>query len=306
MKIAVVHNPNAGRSDLKVDELLALLRATGHRPEPVAMSDDLADAPEVKRAELLAIAGGDGTVRKVALQFVGNPLPLAIFPIGTANNISKSLGFTGDASSIVAGWAHSQKRGVDVGRARGPWGERLFLEGIGIGIVGRGIGIMGTIDQQSSRKFSDVEDKLQRDLAVFVALAFEFSAVHVNCSADGHNLSGDFLLLEILNIRHAGPRIELAPKADPSDGLFDVVFALREDREQLKTTFLENLSLRKASTFLSKQKTREFYLAMRAGELRIDDEVVLSKSVSSTDQQRTDDIDISVIPRALQFLIPER
>ena len=305
MKVAVVHNPTAGRSSLKIGELLSLLRDAGHQAEPIVTSEDLPRAPEVERADLLVIAGGDGTLRKVALQFVGHSLPLAVLPIGTANNISKSLGIVGEPAAIIASWTQGQKRKIDVGCARGPWGERLFLEGIGIGLVGRSIGIVETIDQQSTRTFTDVEDTLQRDLAVFVALAFEFPSVHVGCTADGLDLTDDYLLLEILNIRHVGPRIELAPEADPSDGLFDVVFATSRDRESLKKMLLESLSASKASTFLSKRKTRDFRLNMLAGELRIDDEVVLRRDRTNRIKSEADQIDISVMPKVLQFLVPK-
>ncbi|HEY9154112.1 MAG TPA: diacylglycerol kinase family protein [Opitutaceae bacterium] len=304
MKVAIVHNPNAGREDTSLTELRSVLRDEGHDPVEIKGVGDVRSAPELVGVDLLAVAGGDGTIRKTALKFVGHQLPLAFIPIGTANNISRSLGIAGDVHSAVKQWKTSEIRGIDVGRAIGPWGNRLFLEAIGIGLVGRSIRILETIDERSEREFSDVEDKLQRDLAVFVALAFELPPVRVNVQADGQDYTNEFLLLEILNIRHAGPRIELAPSASPTDGLFDLVMAGSADREELKKTLLKSLSTIREPTFLGKQKARSISLSMDYGELRIDDKVMLSRPPSS-DSSQAIKIEISVLPQALRVLLPK-
>jgi diacylglycerol kinase family enzyme len=50
---------------------------------------------------------------------------------------------------------------------------------------------------------------------------------------DGKELSGDFLVLEIMNISHVGPGLNLAPNADPGDRLLDVVHARADRRAAL-------------------------------------------------------------------------
>jgi diacylglycerol kinase family enzyme len=112
------------------------------------------------------------------------------------------------------------------------------------------------------------------------------------------------LLLEILNIRHAGPRIELAPSASPTDGMFDIVMAPLSDREELKKTLLKSLSTIREPTFLGKQKARSISVSMDYGELRIDDKVMLSRSRGS-DSSQPIKIDISVLPQALHVLLPK-
>jgi diacylglycerol kinase family enzyme len=51
--------------------------------------------------------------------------------------------------------------------------------------------------------------------------------------ADGSDLSGDYLLVAALNVGQIGPRVELAPHADPCDGLLDLVLVREDDREAL-------------------------------------------------------------------------
>ena len=50
--------------------------------------------------DLVLVAGGDGTVAKVARCLVdrdiAHRIPIAILPVGTANNIARSLGIEGE------------------------------------------------------------------------------------------------------------------------------------------------------------------------------------------------------------------
>ena len=45
--------------------------------------------------DLAVTAEGEGTVRSAAIALAGRPIPLAILPFGTANNIALSLGIEG-------------------------------------------------------------------------------------------------------------------------------------------------------------------------------------------------------------------
>lgn len=304
MKIALVHNPNAGSKEVKTEDLVSLLGRSGHTVEAVALCNDLPNTPAVRRAELAVIAGGDGTLRKVALQFAHHPMPLTALPVGTANNIATSLGIVGPPEKIVAGWGTARRRKIDVGVARGPWGERFFLEGIGLGLVGRSIGIIEEIDESAPHSFKEPEDKLLRDLSVFLALAHELPAERVGCWIDGDDFSDDYLLLEILNIRHAGPRIELAADADPGDGAFDVVAASSRNRNELKESLKRSLSRHESESILPSRPARNIRLALTTGELRIDDEVVLDSSTIEATSGKPVSIEIEVVPSAVTLMVP--
>ncbi len=51
--------------------------------------------------------------------------------------------------------------------------------------------------------------------------------------ADGARTTGEFLLVEVLNIRSIGPNLVLSADATPFDGLFRVVMAGEEHREEI-------------------------------------------------------------------------
>ena len=85
--------------------------------------------------DALVVAGGDGTVSQAAGALVGGHVPMAILPLGTANNIAVSLGLDRPLPELIAGWPAARRRALDVGMARGDWGERLFLEAVGTGLI---------------------------------------------------------------------------------------------------------------------------------------------------------------------------
>ena len=80
-------------------------------------------------------AGGDGTVGRVALQLVDSGVPLAVIPLGTANNLARSLGFVGSPQEIIASLENGRKCAFDIGIARGPWGKQFLFEGAGGGLL---------------------------------------------------------------------------------------------------------------------------------------------------------------------------
>ena len=59
-------------------------------------------------ADLVVAAGGDGTVATAARVLAGRKIPLAILPLGTANNIARSLNSDGPLDTLVASWGHTE------------------------------------------------------------------------------------------------------------------------------------------------------------------------------------------------------
>jgi diacylglycerol kinase (ATP) len=88
-----------------------------------------------KPCDLIAVAGGDGTVGKVARCVIGSRTPIAVLPMGTANNVANGLGVAGrPLEELIEGWKSARCVNFDVGLAKGPWGSQHFIEGFGIGL----------------------------------------------------------------------------------------------------------------------------------------------------------------------------
>ena len=222
MELSLVHNPNAGgASAVETDALENALVEAGHRVRRLetATVDDLDRALE-RPGDAVVAAGGDGTVRAVATRLAGRGVPLAVIPMGTANNVAAALGLRGSPLEIAAGLAAPVPRPLDVGVARGPWGEWRFLEAAGTGLFASTMAAYGPDDGKS----------LPRALAAILGTVPGFAALGCEARLDGEDLSGRYVLLEAMNTPALGPRLRLAPAADPGDGLLAVVTFEEHDR----------------------------------------------------------------------------
>jgi diacylglycerol kinase family enzyme len=94
-----------------------------------------------KRWDLVIVAGGDGTVAKVARRLRYRRTPIIVVPIGTANNIARSLGLL--TVQPIAQYLTGSLRDLNLGRARGPWGSLSFVESVGVGAIAAAISQSG-------------------------------------------------------------------------------------------------------------------------------------------------------------------
>lgn len=133
-RVLLVHNPEAGSEEDEADEIMAALGKAGHKA--IFQSSKKKGLKECFKGklDLVLVAGGDGTVGKVAALLVGKKIPLSGRPLGTANNLAPTLGLLGPVSKLIAGLDKGRPEDFDVGRARGPWGKRHFFEGAGAGL----------------------------------------------------------------------------------------------------------------------------------------------------------------------------
>ncbi len=229
MRVTLLHNRSAGSEDHAEHELEASMRRAGHDVVDVASNlEELLDMLSKRRPDVIAIAGGDGTVSRAACALAGRHIPLAILPIGTANNTALTLGVKGSMDAIVAGWARGSHRRFDL--ATVVEGDELapFSEAIGWGIFPDVIAETTDLASPDER-----EDTLERDRRAFRARIDWAKPVHYDIEVDGETIAGEYLLVEVVNIPYIGPRLEVSPSSNPSDGRFELVFAGESERTAL-------------------------------------------------------------------------
>ena len=237
MRIALVHNPTAGDRDFSGDDIRRLAEAEGHRVEVFGKEKDDVERALATAPDLLAIAGGDGTVGRAAITSfrAGSRIPLFILPVGTANNIARSLGVDRPAAALLRAIPAAQPTRLDVGRIAGSWGERLFIEAAGVGFIGTMLrrplsplarlasSVLGMITRRG------IDERIARGLARMVR---EHPTGRVHLRADGEDLSGSCIAAEVMCIRLIGPNICLSPNAE-ADGRLDLALVRESDREAL-------------------------------------------------------------------------
>ena len=175
------------------------------------------------------MAGGDGTVEKVLTALGPSSTTAAIIPTGSANNIAKAIGVTmDDPESVIAGWGTADHRRFDVWQIGGTWGRSRFLEAFGGGVFAN---MFKRADAR--RDEPSGAEKLDRGLQLLRSELEHVDPEPWELEIDGRQVSEQFLGVEMMNVSHLGPQLELARDADPADGVLDIVLLRPGDREDL-------------------------------------------------------------------------
>jgi diacylglycerol kinase family enzyme len=134
MRVLLIHNPKAGDRKHSKKQLMASLTRCGHQAFYQSIKERGWKKAFKKPVDLVVAAGGDGTVHKTAWQLMGSGIPLAILPLGTANNLARTLGFTESVDEILQSLHCGKGQPFDVGLARRSSRSEYFLEAAGGGL----------------------------------------------------------------------------------------------------------------------------------------------------------------------------
>jgi diacylglycerol kinase family enzyme len=295
--VTLLHNDGAGDEDHSADALRSLITAAGHQVAYQATDDphwhQALDAP----ADLVAIAGGDGTVRQVLTTLIDRtPLPITVIPLGSANNVARAFGLTGrPAEELIAGWEQADRRRFRLGLLRRDAVSDVFVETVGGGLFAEAI-------RQAEPLDGSVDDKVTLGLRMLRRLIEELPTRPWRVMLDGVDHSGDYLAVEAMVIGETGPQVPLAPAADPEDRHLDVVLITHRDRRLLADYLDARLDDRPApAPHLDVRRSLQAEIEPRdETPLRIDD-TLLSHHEHGDAAQPTR---VSVAPNTLEVLTP--
>lgn len=289
MRALLLHNPTAGSGRHTREKLLELLDASGFSSRYVPTDDDAyKDVLAESDADILIIAGGDGTVAKVARHIPNRKVPVAILPTGTANNVARNLGIEGEVGALIAALKDAPERRLNIGCATGPWGTWNFIESVGWGALAKVVDT-GVRDDRG-------EKKILRGRELFAEVLESAQPSHVCFEADGHAIEGDFIFVEILNLGMTGPRVMISPSAEAGDGLLDIV-CLPAAHKQMMIDWLR-AHPDETPIPLTEIKAKTAKLHWHGGPLRIDDEVFDAP-------ERETEVAVAIEPHGLHVRVPQ-
>lgn len=234
-KAKILHNPAAGEGETSKRELIETIREAGFKCSYSSTKMVSWENIESKQIDFVVLAGGDGTVRKIAAELLDRKMldrkpPIGLLPMGTANNIAKTLGLSGEPRKIIRDWHHGIIKKFDVGVINGLGEPGFFLESFGYGLFPK---LMLEMERQGKEEIEDPKKKMQAALKLLHKLILSAPVKKCNLQIDESDFSGKFLLIEVMNIRSIGPNLNLAPDADPGDGEFDLVLINERQRKAL-------------------------------------------------------------------------
>jgi diacylglycerol kinase (ATP) len=306
VRVTLIHNPGAGdQDDGDREALLKLLRRAGHKPRYQSAKEKGWARVLDKRAGLVVVAGGDGTVAGVTRRMVGRDVPVAILPSGTANNIARSLGLLDKPfEELVRGWRDPRRVPLNVGIASGPWGQRYFVEGLGAGLFAELL-VRSEQDEKKRKK----EKKSKRPAKVvdgalrrLKEAAETAEPVEIAAQLDGTDISGHYLLFEAVNLPFIGPNLYVAPDTKAGDGQLEVVLVPESQRGRLVRYLDHWQENRERLSLLPSRRGKHLQIEWTGFALHIDDKLRPRKKADPDEVAGL--IDVHVDGGAVEFLTP--
>ena len=292
MRILLYYNPDAGHDQGRPDTLADALQRAGHDVESRnSQKHRLADRA-VGAFDLVVAAGGDGSVGRTARQMVGAQVPIAVLPLGTANNLAATLDAgRHDLADRIAEWAILP---FDAGTVDKGGDQEWFFEGFGIGAFAETASRLTALAKKSPPMPSR-EAELARDIEALVAAARTQPALEAEIELEGKSVRLRVVMLEVLNISRLGPGVELAPDIDPSDGALDVV-VVEEAERAILVDYLEALA--------ANRQPAPPFRATRTSRVRVRMPLPVCVHIDGASDEVAAPVDITVgiLPHAVRFL----
>ena len=304
MNVTLIHNPDAGSADEScADQIANSIRTAGHSVFCQSCRSAGWENALLQPGDLVAIAGGDGIVGSVAKRMIGKSVPITVLPMGTANNIASTLGLTGVSNDdLIKGWASARRIQLDVGAAHGPWGKRYFIEGFGLGLF---TDVMSKLDARQNIDLAHLnapKEKLDSVVRIMKHRLDTHPAYRLRLNVDGRDLSGEYILLEAMNVRCIGPNLCIVQAGPPGDGLLDLVLAAANERDQIMRFLSDRLEGAAGFPGLTVQQARDLHIECAGARFHIDDDLWPKEGFSSDKPEVA--VDITVESKCLDILLP--
>ncbi|WP_380168115.1 diacylglycerol kinase family protein [Jannaschia sp. R86511] len=234
LRIVLLVNPSsgAGRGAVVGDAALARLRGLGHDVHPVLAPDAVGAARLAReavtrdgagRCDALVVVGGDGVVHLGVQVLAGSDVPLGVVPAGTGNDIARAWGLPSDpvaaVDSIDGCLRLGSVRRFDAVRVEQPDGQAGDLAVWVAGVVAAGF---DAVVNERANGWRWPRGAARYNLAIARELPL-FRPVPYRLVLDGVEWRTEGLLVAVANTASYGGGMQIAPAADPTDGLLDVV-----------------------------------------------------------------------------------
>jgi YegS/Rv2252/BmrU family lipid kinase len=249
----------------------------------------IAEGLALAGATRIIVAGGDGSVNEAlnGIMASGRTVALGLVPTGTGNDFAKACGIDPDWQRAAVALAdrmaaNVEPAAVDAGRCN----EKYFCNGVGIGFD-------AVVTRYASKVRLPIGD-LVYVAGLIRALAKGVVTPELEVAADSFRYVGRATLANIANGPWLGGQFNIAPSANNTDGLLDLVLA-------------EPVSRLRAASLVSPLQRGEHLDEPEVQHARVRTVTVTSKEpipshLDGEVQPSTERFEIEVLPGALRLL----
>lgn len=288
----LIFNPTSGRDNednaARLAKIVSSLRAHGIQAR-VGLKTSGGSARQLARQAvdagdpLVVVAAGDGTIGDVASQLIGTSTVLGIIPIGTMNNLARSLGIPlgiDDACKLIG---MGTTRHIDIGRvtSNGSTKSEYFMECAGVGLSA----IAALAGQAFHKRHWSVIPKAFRKFA-------EAKLGTMVVEMDGNVVEASTRIVTVSNAPLMGNKMLAVPGGKMDDGLLDVQIYDGMNDASLVKHFM-------AASSGSPDELKTY--RVRKVRITADEAVMTNSDMNITPKRHV--IEMEVIPGALSMIV---
>lgn len=216
IRTTVLLNPTAGEGEWPADRIGAALQEAGFAPD---ITDIKATDPAraiMAPTDLYIIAGGDGTVAKIA-PLLPQRAHFVILPLGTANNVACAHGLANDPGWIISRLAEAPDRGFPMLQLETAQDRQVLTDALGLQALAASL--------ELAEEGKTGAEKIAEGRRAFAHALFEAEPCSLRCEIDGRMEERDILMFEVLVHGRTGPALQLlkGPVSPGKIGLFTVM-----------------------------------------------------------------------------------
>ena len=290
-KIAFILNPISGRGEKK--EILECINGmlvkypdcntVFYTTKGVGDASVAAKDFAMQGYDTVVAIGGDGTVNEVAKGLVGTSCKLAIVPVGSGNGLARHLGIPMGGAEAVYTVFEGKPQLIDAGKIN----DEYFFCTAGVGfdaVVGE------RFNSSSTRGLASYMEHCAKEYVKYEPEEYEIDLLSAKFRQKA-------FLITFANSSQWGNNVFIAPDANISDGMMDVVI--------WRSSPMVTMPLITAELFLKRIKYSEFVDTYRCKEVVIRRK---GRGVIQFDGESMDmgeEIRVSVLHNALKVVVPE-
>jgi diacylglycerol kinase (ATP) len=221
-RVKLIVNPGAGKTSDAAQNLklvIGCLEKNGLKVDVAFAKPKEEATPIARRAvkdgyKTVIAMGGDGTIEAIVRGIVGSKVRLGIIPVGTENNIAKSLGISTDLDEACTLIASDNMLKLDLGQVKTRKGKKfIFFE---MATIGLSAAIYPDANKVASGKLSSIKEGA-------LTLIHQETRPKVFLTLDGESkIEVETMLVMVSNTPVFGKNFMVAPEASLQDGLLDI------------------------------------------------------------------------------------
>jgi YegS/Rv2252/BmrU family lipid kinase len=237
-RIVIILNKGSGRSPLpeKFDALKTAAAKQGLAPDFVLVTngeeaEERAHEAALSGAEIVAAAGGDGTLSAVAQGLMGTSAKLGVLPLGTFNHFAADLGIPADIDGALEVIKRGVAEAVDVAEIN----RQIFLNNSSIGIYPR------LVHERDEERRKTGKGKLSAFVTAFWKILRKYPSLTIKIKMGGQELTRKTSFVFVGNNEYILEGLRMGRREGLTQGYLDIGVVERSSRRDLIRVFLKAL-----------------------------------------------------------------